>query len=82
MERKGHQQQKKKKKERLPNSETEISRWKFVMVFSREPNGERSREVKRKREETELVESCLSVACKLEQSQILASYRTSNGQGR
>lgn len=52
------------------------------MVFSREPNGERSREVKRKREETESVESCLRVACKLEQSQILTSYRTSNGQGR
>lgn len=58
---------------RLPNTETEIARWKFVMVFSREPKGERSRKGKGKREETKSVESCLRDTCKLEQSQILAS---------
>lgn len=46
-------------KKRLPNIETEISRWKFVMIFPREPKGERSWEVKGKREETQSVESCL-----------------------
>lgn len=58
-------------KKRLPNIETEISRWKFVMAFPREPKGKRSREVKGKREESKSVESCLRVTCKLEQSQIL-----------
>ena len=55
-------------KKRLPNIETEISRWKFVMVFPREPKGERSREGKGKREETKSVESCLRVTCEWEQS--------------
>lgn len=69
-------------KKRLPNIETEISRWKFVMVFLREPKGERSGEVKGKREETKSVESCLRVTGKLEQSQILAFYWASNRRGR
>lgn len=37
-------------KKRLPKTETEISTWKFVMVFPREPQVERSREGKGRRQ--------------------------------